>query len=362
MTTLLYSIKPVWVTSSLTTVAAPAEVALGNFDGIHLGHQQVIQAVLHDATAQADVPALARREVSLQGDRSIEDSSLPPDRDGHHTYATVVTFDPHPQEFFSGRKRTLLTPISEKVEYLRTLGVEQLVLLPFDRELANWTPQEFVERVLVRSLNAKHVSVGENFRFGRNRSGSVVDLQEIAARYGIETSIVSLRRLEDDRISSSIVRHALELGSLAQANRLLGRPYRLMGTVVKGQQIGHQLGFPTANLQLPPDKYLPRWGVYGVWVELLDSRSDMQKAKTLQNGKALLPGVMNVGCRPTVSGGQPTVEVHLLDWSGNLYDRTVIVHLMGFLRPEHKFNSLDTLKSQIQRDCEAARELLSRGG
>ncbi|MGC9503984.1 bifunctional riboflavin kinase/FAD synthetase [Baaleninema sp.] len=323
-----------WVTSSLTTVLKPAKVALGNFDGVHLGHQQVIREVLHDATSEADF---------LTSSSKAADQTSKAGR----AYTTVVTFNPHPQEFFSGRKRLLLTPVREKVEYLKILGVEQVVLLPFDRELVSLTPQAFVETILVRHLEAKHVSVGENFRFGCNRSGSVVDLQELAAGYGISSSIVRLRRLEDDRISSSIIRHALELGNLAQANRLLGRPYRLIGTVVKGQQLGRQLGFPTANLKLPDDKFLPRWGVYSTWVELGD-------------GEAMVPGVMNLGCRPTVAGDRPTVEVHLLDWQGDLYDRPLTLHLIGFLRPEHQFDSIATLKGQIQQDCQAAREQLAR--
>ncbi|MDC0832436.1 bifunctional riboflavin kinase/FAD synthetase [Geitlerinema sp. CS-897] len=337
-----------WVTSSLTTVLKPAKVALGNFDGVHLGHQQVIREVLHDTTPDADVSLRDPRGANLDRPRSVDlnskDSKV---RGGGRTYTTVVTFNPHPQEFFSGRKRLLLTPVREKVDYLKTLGVDQVVLLPFDRELVNLTPEAFVEKILVRHLEAKHVSVGENFRFGRNRSGSVVDLQDLAAAYGIRTSIVGLCCLEDDRISSSIVRHALELGNLAQANRLLGRPYRLIGTVVKGQQLGRQLGFPTANLQLPPDKFLPRWGVYSTWVEI-------------DNCETVVPGVANFGCRPTVAGDRPTVEVHLLDWQGDLYDRTVTLHLTGFLRPEHKFDSIDSLKTQIQQDCESAREQLAQ--
>jgi riboflavin kinase/FMN adenylyltransferase len=265
--------------------------------------------------------------------------------DSGHTYATVVTFNPHPQEFFSGRKRTLLTPVEEKVELLRSLGVEQVVLLPFNRELAQLTPEAFVEEILVRHLNARHVSVGENFHFGRNRSGNVEVLRDIGRQYGIQTRIASLKRLEGDRISSSTVRHALELGSLPQANRLLGRPYRLRGTVVTGQQLGRTIGFPTANLEVPADKFLPRWGVYSTWVNI-------------EGVKDPVAGVMNLGCRPTVAGDRPTIEVHLLDWTGDLYHRTLTLNLIGFLRPECRFDGLDALKSQIARDCDAARTQL----
>lgn len=260
-------------------------------------------------------------------------------------YTTVVTFDPHPQEFFSGQQRTLLTPRAEKIKQLEEIGVDQLVLLPFDRDLAQLEPQAFVAEVLVRQLQAKRIGVGEDFRFGRQRAGTALDLQAIAAGYGIDTTIVPLYLLDGERASSSQIRQALTHGDLETAHHLLGRSYSLTGIVVKGQQLGRTIGFPTANLELPPEKFLPRWGVYSVWVEGVSFQSQ--------------PGVMNIGCRPTVSGDRPTVEVYLLDWSGDLYGQTLTVHLDRFLRPEAKFDSLDALKAQIQQDCQTARSSLS---
>ncbi|MCC5897897.1 MAG: bifunctional riboflavin kinase/FAD synthetase [Phormidium sp. BM_Day4_Bin.17] len=327
-----------WVTSSLTTALSPANVALGNFDGVHLGHQAVIGKILHDAP-QRD---FSLSQVRGEGAESELSPRLSPDH-GDRIYATVVSFNPHPQEFFTGTARSLLTPVSEKVDLLRSLGVEQLVLLPFTRELARLTPEAFVSEILQRYLQTQRVSVGENFHFGRNRSGNSVRLRQIAQDYHMETSIAGLQYLEGHRISSSTIRQALAEGQLEQANRLLGRPYHLQGTVELGQQLGRTLGFPTANLKLPKDKFLPRWGVYSAWAQF-DGRK--------------LPAVMNLGCRPTVAGDRPTVEVHLLDWQGDLYHRSLTVHLMTYLRPEQQFPGLDALKAQIHQDCQTARSHL----
>ncbi|MER3434070.1 MAG: bifunctional riboflavin kinase/FAD synthetase [Leptolyngbya sp. ERB_1_1] len=301
-----------WITSSPTTALTPTAVALGNFDGIHLGHRQVITPVL--------------------------------DNDGD-SRATVVTFNPHPKEFFTGEPRSLLTPQEEKVLYLEEIGVEQLVLLPFNRELASLTPQQFVEEILVNQLQARQVSVGADFCFGCKRTGTAEDLQAIAATFGIGVSIVPLLRFQGTRISSSAIREALLSGALQTANRMLGRPYRLIGQVVKGQQIGRTIGFPTANLQLLDDKFVPRQGVYGVRVSGI--------------GSDPILGVMNIGNRPTVNGLSQTIEVHLLDWSGDLYGKTLIVELEEFIRPEQKFDSLEALKAQINSDCETARTTLT---
>jgi riboflavin kinase/FMN adenylyltransferase len=333
----------VWVTSSPATALTPTTVALGNFDGVHRGHQQVIGPILpgvkplaRDEQSQFEswlVPSLQEKFESQAGGGS------------GHIYATVATFNPHPREFFSGRSWQLLTPSSEKVQQLSLLGVEQMVLLPFGQELASLSPEEFVEKILVQQLDARQVSVGEDFCFGYRRAGTSRDLQAIASTYGIEVTIVSLQTSQGERISSSMIRQSLQLGDISQANRLLGRSYTLTGVVVPGQQIGRAIGFPTANLQLPSDKFLPRQGVYCVRV--------YRPLLTLPIASQY--GVMNMGRRPTVNGTGLTAEIHLLDWSGDLYGQTLTVSLEHFLRPEAKFASLDALKTQIQADCEAAR-------
>jgi len=406
----------VWVTYSCTAALTPTAVALGNFDGLHLGHRQVVQPILTrsirdnsgqisatvsapqrdlgqlaptnnenlvfepDTTREfdpADSLVLARwgknSDVGLSQTRT-EDHQIPGwNSDGDvRFYGTVVTFDPHPQEFFTGQAKKLLTPLAEKIELLEAMGVEQLVLLPFDRELAALTAEEFVEEILVGQLQASRISVGMDFRFGRGRTGTAVDLQAIASNYGIDVTLVGLHTCESgERISSSVIRESLASGDLQRANQLLGRPYSLVGPIVRGQQLGRTIGFPTANIQLPPSKFLPRFGVYAVRVSIEDgdgvfpdesSSYKWENPKSLRPGESLdlslVHGVMNVGCRPTVDGQQPTVEVHLLDWSGDLYGKTLSVSLVEFLRPEQKFPSLEALKTQIQADCDLARSVL----
>ncbi|WP_377473345.1 MAG: bifunctional riboflavin kinase/FAD synthetase [Microcoleus anatoxicus] len=405
-----------WVTYSCTAALTPTAVALGNFDGLHLGHRQVVQPILNrsirensgqiSATVSAPQRDLGqpgpnnnenlvfepetRREfdpadslvlahwgknsdVGLSQTRT-EDNEIPGwNSDGAvRFYGTVVTFDPHPQEFFTGQAKKLLTPLAEKIELLEAMGVEQLVLLPFDRELAALSAQEFVEEILVEQLQASRISVGMDFRFGRGRTGTAVDLQAIASNYGIDVTLVGLHTCgSGERISSSVIRESLASGDLQRANQLLGRPYSLVGPIVRGQQLGRTIGFPTANIQLPPSKFLPRFGVYAVRVSIEDgdgvfpdesSSYKWENPKSLMLGESLdvslVNGVMNVGCRPTVDGQQPTVEVHLLDWSGDLYGKTLSVSLVEFLRPEQKFPSLEALKTQIQADCDVARSVL----
>lgn len=329
-----------WITSSLTTIQSPTLVALGNFDGLHRGHRQVIQPIL-TGPLPPDSSEWSPTERQCQcdySDRASERDDVP------HLYSTVVTFHPHPQAFFSGQRRLLLTPLDEKVSCLKKMGVEQLVLLPFDRALAELSPQDFVENILVKHLQARQISVGQDFCFGRKRSGTTADLKAIAAQHHIAVHVVPLYTCEGDRISSSAIRQALQHGKLDQANRLLGRPYTLVGEVIGGQQLGRTIGFPTANLKLPSEKFLPRDGVYCVWVQDAE-------CKEVQS----LPGVMNIGRRPTVDGLQQTIEVHLLDWAGDLYGHTLTVHLEKFVRPEQKFSSLEALKAQIETDCAIAR-------
>lgn len=299
-----------WITSSPSTAITPTTVALGNFDGLHLGHRQVILPVLNQDSA----------------------------------YPTVVTFSPHPREFFTGQQLSLLTPQDEKALLLESFGIAQLVSLPFNRELADLSPAQFVEEILVQHLQAQSISVGEDFRFGYKRLGTADDLKAIAATHGISASIVPLLTFQGKRISSSSIREALLTGDVSMANRMLGRSYRLMGQVMQGQQLGRTIGFPTANLQVPDDKLIPRQGVYGVRVQGFD--------------RSIL-GVMNIGNRPTVNGTHQTIEVHLLDWTGDLYGKTLTVELEEFIRPEQKFASLDDLKAQISADCETARTMLA---
>lgn len=307
-----------FIASAIEQIKTPTAIALGNFDGIHQGHRTILRPIID----------------------SFRSTQQP------HIYPSVVSFTPHPREFFTGGKLQLLTPIPQKAELLSDLGIEQLVLLPFNSDLASLTPQQFVQQIIVEKLQATFISVGADFRFGYQRKGTAADLKNIAADYGIEVQLNSLYKYGDRhhqqvRVSSSLIRQALSEGDMKTANLMLDRPYSLWGTIVTGQQLGRTIGFPTANLQLPPEKFLPRFGVYAVDV-LIEQTT--------------IKGVMNIGCRPTVAGEAPTIEVHLLNWSGYLYGQTLKVNLIEFLRPEQKFDSLAALKQQISQDCQSVLE------
>lgn len=311
-----------FIASSIEQIRTPTAIALGNFDGIHQGHRTVLRPIID----------------------SFKSTQQP------HIYPTVVSFTPHPREFFTGGKLQLLTPILQKAELLSNLGIEQLVLLSFDRGLASLSPQQFVEQIIVKQLQAVLISVGVDFRFGYQRKGTGTDLKNIAADYGIEVQLNSLHKYGDRhdqtlRVSSSLIRQALAAGDMKTANLMLEQPYSLWGKVVTGQQLGRTIGFPTANLQLTAEKFLPRFGVYAV--DVFFEQTTEQTA---------IKGVMNIGCRPTVAGVAPTIEVHLLNWSGDLYGQTLKVNMMQFIRPEQKFDSLEALKQQIKQDCQSVLE------
>ena len=294
----------------------PKAIALGNFDGIHQGHQKVIAPIFNTKLSKDISPCL-------------------------------VTFIPHPQEFFSGQQKKLLTPILEKSLFLEKLGIEELILLPFDRELANLTPQEFVLEILIKKINATFISIGEDFRFGYKRQGNAQDLKSIANQHNVRVNITCEQKIllceKLKRVSSSQIRQCLDEGKVKLANQMLGREYQLIGKVVQGKQLGVTIGFPTANLKIPREKFLPQHGVYAVRVNLPNEPH------------IAMPAMMNIGNRPTVNGQNTTVEVHLLDWQGDLYGQNLLVKLVDFIRPEFKFASVQELQKQIELDCQMAR-------
>lgn len=294
-------------------------IALGNFDGLHRGHQCVIEPILRYSSGKGKT--------------------------------AVVTFIPHPQEFFTGEKKKLLTPLEEKAKILEKMGVQELILLPFDRELATLTPQQFVAEVLHRKIGAVFVSVGEDFCFGYRRQGKAKDLENLGKNHEIRVNITPEKFIfvsgEKRRISSSFIRECLLEGKVEIAKEMLGREYEIQGRVVEGRKLGREIGFPTANLEIPPDKFLPRHGVYQAVV-------DLPFPLSTQNNS--LPAVVNIGRRPTVDGEGVTIEVHILNWHGDLYGKTLNVRLVHFLRDEKKFTSLEELKKQIANDCKTVRE------
>lgn len=292
---------------------------IGNFDGVHRGHRAVIETAL----------ALGRSN----GERPL-----------------VLTFDPHPSEVLGHGRRPVLTTLSRKSELLLRHDTLEVVVEPFTLALSHLSPAEFVERILVDALSARLVIVGDNFRFGHQRAGDLTTLVELGRRYGFEACAQPLVGDEEGLFSSTRARAALEVGDLARAERCLGRPHSISGRVVRGAQRGQQLGFPTANLADVAEA-LPPHGVYACLVDRLDEQG---------RPRALARGVMNLGVRPTLASGF-SVEVHLAEFSGDLYGATLRVHLLQKLRDERKFEGLDALKQQIALDAaEADRVARSR--
>ena len=260
---------------------------------------------------------------------------------------TVVSFWPHPREVLFGEARLRLDLPSEKLTLLEPPGIQQLVLVPFNKQLARLRAETFVEEVLCDSLQARRVAVGANFRFGHQREGDARLLQQLGARRGMEVDVVDIVRDECGRMSSSRIREALERGDLASAQELLGRPFRFEGRVVRGRGLGRELGWPTANLQVDGRKFLPALGVYAAWAQLDGSNER-------------LAAVMNLGPQPTVDPTSPSaVEVHLLDRSLELEGRQLLVEPVQRLRGQVKFNGLDALSDQIGRDATEARQRLA---
>lgn len=288
-------------------------VTIGNYDGVHRGHQHMLAAV---------------RERAMQ-------LGLP---------ATVVTFEPTPREFFEGPAAPArLMRLREKIEALPLYGVDRVVVLRFDANMRAMSASEFVDRLLVSGLGTRHVVVGHDFHFARRREGTVATLREAGVRHGFEVQQVGRFLVDGERVSSSLVRDALERGDLDRASLLLGRPYRMAGRVRRGQQLGRKLGFPTANLALHR-KVVPLWGVFAVRV----------------SGPGLVnhPAVVSLGTRPTINGTEPLLEVHVFEFDGDLYGKYLDVDFVRRLRDERRFESLDALVEQMHRDAAEARAAL----
>lgn len=292
----------------------PTAIALGSFDGLHQGHRRVIAAVT---------------------DRQVAPAAPIP---------TVVSFWPHPREVLHGESRLRLDLPAEKLHLLEPLGIEQLVLVPFTRELAALSPEAFVAQVLVDQLAAQRIAVGDNFRFGVNRSGDSQTLAAIGERHGIDVQVLPMLWDGQERVSSSRIRRALAAGDVAEARRLLERPYRFSGRVVRGRGLGKTLGWPTANLQVDGRKFLPLEGVYAAAASVA--------------GGPMLPAVMNLGPQPTVDPLAPSaVEVHLLDRSLDLEGLELLVEPLRLLRRQQTFASFEELSAQIALDADRARVL-----
>ncbi len=295
----------------------PSALVVGNFDGVHLGHQAVLEQVASDARA-AGVASCA------------------------------LTFDPHPAAVVGRGAPPLLTTMERRAELMHDLGIERVYVRRFDAEFAAWPPERFARELLARGLRARIVVVGENFRFGAKRAGDLALLRRLGEELGFDARVHAIARDARGPYSSTRARDAITAGDLDEARRVLGRPHELSGTVVHGDARGRQLGFPTANLEDVPELSPPD-GVYAVKVDRLEP--DV-------GPRPLAAGVTNLGVRPTLtSGARRTLEVHLVDFDGDLYGARLRLHLLARLRGEQRFASLDELKAQIARDVARARAL-----
>ena len=290
-------------------------LTVGNYDGVHLGHQQMIGA-------------LKARASQLR------------------SAATVLAFEPSSKEFIDpDGAPPRLTRWREKFLALAALGVERLVTLRFDECMRGMTPRSFVDDLIVGKLGARHMVVGDDFRYGSNAGGTIDSLRAAGQAHGFGVEQIAPFVVDGVRVSSTAVRERLELADYAGAARLLGRPYRMLGRVVEGRRLGRTLGFPTANMRLMRRKP-PLWGILAVWVHGIDARP--------------LPGVASLGTRPTVNGIEPLLEAHVFDFSGDLYGRQLEIEFVAKLRDEVKFDSLDAMIVQMKIDAARARDLLSK--
>ncbi len=290
-------------------------LTVGNYDGVHLGHQQMIGV-------------LKARAAELR------------------SAATVLVFEPSSKEFIDpDGAPPRLTRWREKFLALAAQGVERLVTLRFDERMRAMTPRSFVDELIVERLGTRHMVVGDDFRYGSNAGGTIESLRAAGHEHGFGVEQIAPFCFDGVRVSSTAVRERLELADYPGAARLLGRPYRMIGRVVRGRRLGRALGFPTANLRLMRRKP-PVWGISAVWVHGIDSRP--------------LPGVASLGTRPTVNGVEPLLEAHVFDFSGDLYGRAIEVEFVAKLRDEVKFESLDAMMVQMKIDGARARDLLSK--
>jgi riboflavin kinase/FMN adenylyltransferase len=306
-------LKTLHSVSELAQLRGPHFLAIGVFDGVHLGHQAVISTSARHAHSADGTPV-------------------------------VVTFDPHPAKVLRPDEAPhLLTATKHKIALIRALGVAHLLVIEFNRQFSATPPEEFISQLVAHSQCLAEICVGHEWSFGKNRAGNLDLLKTFGGRFNFRVVGIPPVMIDGEVVSSTAIRRAVEAGDLEKAAKMLGREYTILGTVVHGQAVGNKIGYPTANLSAHSEQFPPN-GVYFAegWIRGVQHH-----------------GVVNVGFRPTVSRGEPqrTVEIHLLDFHQNIYGEDVEVRFLQYLRPEQKFESVDALARQIDADVKQAREL-----
>jgi riboflavin kinase/FMN adenylyltransferase len=298
-------------------IARPTVLTLGVFDGLHLGHQRIMQTVVDRAKAVGAV-------------------------------ATAITFDPHPRAVLHPESAPpLLQPLDQRLANFEVLGIEQAIVVPFDKEFAAQPAEDFLNNIIHDRLHAKEVYLGKGFAFGKDRGGNIALLHEMSGKLGFLADEVDEVQIRGQRISSSKIRHLLADGQVNLARRMLGRPYGVEGVIIRGNRRGHTIGFPTANLK-PHNRVIPRFGVYAT--------------ATLIDGK-WRKSITNIGVRPTFEAdSEASIESYIFDYDGDLYGDVLRVRFLYRIRDERKFNGIDELKAQIEKDTRRARNYFRHQG
>jgi len=290
----------------------PLALTIGNFDGVHLGHSKIVDEVKNFA-----------KEKNL--------------------LSAILTFEPHPISFFKSdrAKDFRITSLSQKLKIFAEKEIDRAIILPFNQKIAAIKAEDFIEQILVKALNVKHLSVGYDFIFGQNREGNFQLLQQASKKFGFELNQISALKESEQICSSSLIRKFISEGKIVEANRFLGRNFTICGNVTSGRKLANQLGFPTANLLAKPHIIKPKFGVY----------------KTLTFIPSLgkkFPSIANFGVKPTIAGDLiPLLETHILNFDQNIYGKKIEVEFLDFVREEKKFGSLDELKEQIKKDLKS---------
>lgn len=293
-----------------------AVVTIGTFDGVHIGHQKIIKSIIDSA-------------------KSIGGESV------------ILTFFPHPRMILhpEDQKLKLITTIVEKTELLEKLGIDHLIITPFTRDFSNLSPEEYVKEILVGKIGTRKLIIGYDHRFGKNREGGIEELERLGKIYGFELEVIPEQDVEQVAVSSTKIREAVLKGEVETAHHFLGHPFCLHGKVIRGDQIGRTLGYPTANLFVEESfKLIPADGIYAVNVQVAE---------------AMYGGMAYIGHRPTVNGMSRNIEVNIFDFNREIYGEVIRLDFLHFIREDQKFNSLDELKEQLGRDQRASLKLLN---
>lgn len=299
-----------------------AVVTIGTFDGVHIGHQKIISRL---------------QEVAKKS--------------GGET--VILTFFPHPRMILhpDDLNIKLISTMNEKAEKLEALGIDHLIITPFTRDFSNLTPQEYIKEILVEKIGTRHIIIGYDHRFGKDRKGGLKELQSFASDFGFDVEEIPEQDINDVAVSSTKIRNAILSGDTKTASEFLGYAFQLTGKVIKGDQLGRVLGFPTANLFIEENyKLIPSDGIYAVSIEFNHEETNPKTAM----------GMAYIGHRPTINGMSRNIEVNIFDFNEDIYGQTIRINFLAYLRGDEKFNSLEDLKKQLTKDEKAARKILLR--